>query len=169
MTSSITDPRPRISVAEAQRVELQAVTTARGLALMVADTLRAMYQDAAYLVFSWNGDVPALVALRDTEGRNVCDLTRRRIPALLEDGTLRVAWGEFDPQDTEHLEHLIAMMDSLGGEFDDLPEEQRTPGDAEWTQCLSLSPNATFDGSRAPGPRRLRPYGSHRADIASAT
>ncbi|MEU1307747.1 hypothetical protein ABZ419_02460 [Streptomyces cinnamoneus] len=169
MTSPIADPRPRISVADAQHVEAQAIATVRGLALMVADTLRAMYDDAVYLVFYRDEyDRPELAGLRDVEGRTVCDLTGDRIPAALNDGELRAAWGSLDPQNTKDLQHLIALMDSLGGEFDDLREELCHYGDAEWTQCLPLSPHATVGGPRTAGPRHLRPYGTHHADISGA-
>ncbi|MEV4741637.1 hypothetical protein [Streptomyces sp. NPDC049555] len=169
MTSPVADRRPRTSVADAQDVQARAVAAAQGLALMVADSLRAMYDDAVYLVFYRDDyERPELAAIRDVEGRTVCDLTGHRIPVALHDGTLRSAWGDFDPQNPKDLQHLVALMDSLGGEFDDLPEELCAYGDAEWTQCLPLSPHATFAGPRTGGPRRLRPYGTHRCDTVPA-
>ncbi|MFC4512156.1 hypothetical protein [Streptomyces ehimensis] len=172
MASSTADPRPRVSVADAQRVEAQAAATVRGLALMVADTLRAMYDDAVYLVFYWDDshdDRPVLIGIRDVEGKTVCDLTGDRIPVALNDDALRAAWGDLDPQSPEDLQQLVALMDSLGGEFDDLPEGLCHYRDAEWTQCLPLSPHATLYGPRTPGPRHLRPYGTHGSDATAAT
>ncbi|WP_116211547.1 hypothetical protein [Streptomyces olivoreticuli] len=165
MTSPTADPRPRVSVADAQHADAQATAAARGLALMVADTLRAMYADAVYLVFYRDDyDRPELAGIRDVEGKTVCDLTADRIPTALNDDALRAAWGSLDPQNPKDLQHLVALMDSLGGEFDDLPDELGIYGDAESTQCLPLSRHATLGGPRTPGPRHLRPYGAHHSD-----
>lgn len=159
-------PMAYSTVADLQRITAASRATAHGLALLVADTLRAQYPQAAYLVIS-RDDCPHahIEGIRDLQGKVLCDFPGGRIPAELAQGPLRTAWAPLDPQDAMDLLTLVQRMEGLGGTFDTLPDEAVDEGDSESVQCLLLSPSAVPEFWDTGDDRwRLRPYSAPRPD-----
>ncbi|MEU9064973.1 hypothetical protein AB0D13_40635 [Streptomyces sp. NPDC048430] len=157
----------RITVDDFTAAEQAARDQARGLARTIADTLTAMYPDAAYLVMHHDEDeVLWLHGIRDTVV--VCDFEEAALAAPVADSELRRAWGDLDPQQPRHLLHLVRRLEDVGGCFDILPDTAYHDSDngEDGLLCLLLSEQAVPELWDWGGDELLRPYSAPRPDNA---
>jgi hypothetical protein len=154
---------------------------ARGIARLIADTLRTQYPQAAYLVLYIDDDrdlatdlFPA--SLRDADGHTGNDFDDSQLPPLPDDSPLRPLWGDHCPTDVFQVRHILRTLRLSGAVFDDYPNDLRTEGDDEgYIPCLLLSDQArperwayADDGDDYPE-RLLRPYSAPAPGSQAAT
>ncbi|MGW0334297.1 hypothetical protein ACWD0J_20920 [Streptomyces sp. NPDC003011] len=142
---------------------------ARGVARLVADTLRVQFPQAAYLVLFIDDDRDMATdlfpdSLRDAEGQILNDFDSPKLPPLPEDSPLRPLWGTHSPTDLFQVRHILRTLRLSGAAFDDYPEDLRTEKDDEgYIPCLLLSSQArpeqwNYDDDDDDRERLLRPY-----------
>ncbi|MET9778606.1 hypothetical protein ABZ023_30880 [Streptomyces sp. NPDC006367] len=139
------------------------------MAHLVADTLRAQFPQAAYLVL-WIDPERDLAtdlfpsSIRDGEGKILTDFTDAdSLPPLPARHPLRARWGSHDPADAFQIRHVLRTLRVSGAVFDDFPEDLRNEGDGEGEiPCLLLSPQARPERWETENEdhreRLLRPY-----------
>ncbi|MEU5958273.1 hypothetical protein [Streptomyces sp. NPDC047525] len=142
------------------------------MARMIADTLRAMFPTAAYLVL-YRGEYDDELhphSIRDEHGGILWDFPGfpgfEPFPLTIPDGPLRAAWGDKDPQTPGHLAGLVLSLDAFGCGFDTVPNDLPFHGDDpdQCEPCLLLSDRArpgVWDFGRV-----MRPYSAARPDGA---
>ncbi|MFJ6437869.1 hypothetical protein [Streptomyces sp. NPDC091416] len=151
---------------------------AQGLALLIADTLRAQVPDAAYLVFHVNDSYDTetgldleVHSLRAADG-TVLHPLREPLP-LPHTGRHREVGHDWLnnrlPRTADDLAALMQPMRAAGLVFDDYPEQFHLYGhpdlgnDPEHVLCMLLSDSAhpeQWDLKRVFGDQLLRPYGT---------
>jgi hypothetical protein len=151
---------------------------AQGLALLIADTLRAQVPGAAYLVFHINDSYDAetgrdleLHSVRAADGVALHGF-HDPLPGLDTDRDRELvhAWQDAGlPRTDSDLAALMQPMRAAGLVLDDYPEQLHMYGhpvygnDAEHSLCMLLSDSAhpeQWDLQEVFGPRLLRPYGT---------
>ncbi|WP_329155766.1 hypothetical protein OIU91_41135 (plasmid) [Streptomyces sp. NBC_01456] len=152
---------------------------AQGLALLIADTLRAQIPGAAYLVFHINDSYEAetgrdleLHSVRGTDGRVLHGFRDDSLPGLGLDRHRELvhAWRDAGlPRTGADLNALMQPMRAAGLVLDDYPEPLYLQGhpcyrnDTEHLLCMLLSDSAhpeQWDLQEVFGPQLLRPYGT---------
>jgi hypothetical protein len=142
-------------------------TAARGIARLVADTLRTQFPEAAYFVLFIDDErdlatdlFPA--SIRDANGRTLNDLSSDKLPSLPADSPLLALWGNYSPTDVFQVRHVLRTLRLSGAAFDDYPTDLRTEHDDEgFIPCLLLSSQARpeeWDRDEDDRERLLRPY-----------
>lgn len=151
---------------------------AQGLALLIADTLRAQIPGAAYLVFHVDDSYDAetgrdleLHSVRAADGtvlHTFHDLLP--VPDAGRHREIARAWRDARlPRTGQDLAGLMQPMRAAGLVFDDYPEQLHLYGhpvlgnDPEHVLCMLLSDSAhpeQWDLKDVFGPRLLRPYGT---------
>ncbi|MGW2657035.1 hypothetical protein ACWC1D_25685 [Streptomyces sp. NPDC001478] len=141
---------------------------ARDVARLVADTLRAQFLGAAYLVLCIDHyrelDTDLFPAsIRDAEGTILTDFESAELPPLPAGDELRALWSGHDPADAFQVRHVLRTLRVSGAAFDDFPEDLRIEGDADgYIPCLLLSSQARPEwweyGDEDYRERLLRPY-----------
>ncbi|MER5985607.1 hypothetical protein [Streptomyces sp. NPDC001787] len=151
---------------------------AQGLALLIADTLRAQIPDAAYLVFHINDSYDAetgrdleLHSIRAADG-SILHHFHDPLPELDADRhreLIHVWQAAGLPRTRDDLTNLLQPMRAAGLVLDNYPEQFHLYGhpffgnDAEQPVCMLLSDSAhpeQWDLLDVFGPRLLRPYGT---------
>ncbi|MEU5476681.1 hypothetical protein [Streptomyces mirabilis] len=142
-------------------------TAARGIARLVADTLRTQFPQAAYLVLFIDDEHDLATdlfpnSIRDANGRTLNDFSSSLLPPLPADSPLLALWGSYSPIDAFQVRHVLRTLRLSGAAFDDYPADLRTEDDDEgFIPCLLLSSQARpeeWERDEDDRERLLRPY-----------
>lgn len=145
-------------------------TAARGVARLIADTLRAQLPGAAYLVLTSDPEHERATCLfphsvRDEAGAVLYDFEDHLLPPVEHGTPLSAAWADLSPRDAFDLRFILRCLYTAGAVFDTYPADLRADGDPEEESlpCLLLSPAARpelqYENDEDAGQRLLRPYG----------
>jgi len=141
----------------------------RAAARLIADTLRAQFPGAAYLVLSIDPESRISSDLfpesvRDARGKILTDFDDHRLLPVPADSAVSAAWCGTQPCNAFHLRSILRALRVSGGTFDDFPEDLRAPHEGDsFLPCMLLSEQArperwdSEDASEACD-LRLRPY-----------
>ncbi|MET8291498.1 hypothetical protein ABZV80_40950 [Streptomyces sp. NPDC005132] len=148
---------------------------AGALARLIADTLTAQFDVAAYLILEddEHGDALWLHSVLDASGRTLFTFSDgTMLPAVADDSPLRAAWGQLNPGDPASLEQAVHGLRQARAIFDHVPDDLLCDAITDDHSCLLLSTSAhpgcwdfgwDFDGDDA---RRLvRPYSAPRPPV----
>ncbi|MFF4276198.1 hypothetical protein [Streptomyces sp. NPDC001536] len=146
------------------------------LARTLADTLRALYPSAAYLVMERDehNDDLSPHSIRDDQGKILYRFSyewprdgyppyENRLPDTFR--LMRAVWDPYDPENPAHVAELIDQLQRFGCLFDHMPHDLPAPDNPNRREpCLLLSETARPERWEAGGV--LRPYSAPRPEQA---
>ncbi|MEV6048707.1 hypothetical protein [Streptomyces xanthochromogenes] len=139
---------PYTTITEWQEAAAAQRAAARGVARLIADTLRRQFPGAAYLVLYLAPEHDRATRLfphsiRDVTGATLHDFEDHLMPPVGHGTPLRAAWGELSPRDPFDLRLILRCLDTAGAVFDNYPEDLRTDDDPAETAMPCLLLHAT--------------------------
>ncbi|MCT9093452.1 hypothetical protein N4G70_31970 [Streptomyces sp. ASQP_92] len=140
---------PYTTIEEWEEAAATQRAAARGVARLIADTLRRQFAGAAYLVLYLAPEHDRATRLfphsvRDVGGTILHDFEDHLMPPVGHGTAISAAWGDLSPRDPFDLRRILRCLDTTGAVFDNYPEDLRTDDDpAETTMpCLLLHATA---------------------------
>ncbi|MFD7015201.1 hypothetical protein [Streptomyces sp. NPDC059928] len=143
---------------------------ARGVARLIADTLRHQFPGAAYLVLTSDPEHERAAQLfphsiRDETGAALYDFEDHLMPPVEHGTPLSAAWCNLSPRDPFDLRLILRCLHTAGAVVDTYPADLRADGDPveESLPCLLLSPTVRptpfhDENDATASERLLRPY-----------
>lgn len=138
---------------------------AQDVARLIANTIRAQFDGAAFLVLNIDEDMGERDIelfpedIRDADGVILYDFESAVLPAV--NAELSRKWGDLNPRDAFNLRWLLRQLYIAGVEFDALPLDLMLDHDPDPSPCLLLSERArprVWKQSVHSGGRLMRPY-----------
>ncbi|WP_331721561.1 hypothetical protein [Streptomyces sp. NBC_00212] len=161
---------PYVTIEEWEASAAAQRAAARGVARLIADTLRHQFPGAAYLVLTSDPEhEPAAQlfphSIRDETGAALYDFEDHLMPPVEHGTPLSAAWWDLSPRDPFDLRLILRCLHTAGAVFDTYPPDLHTDGDPvdESLPCLLLSSTARpapfhQENDATASERLLRPY-----------